>query len=214
MSNNARKRIKWHMGYAAAWMELLMILLTIGFSLSLYCRAQGTCRRIPAHGFDAPTMAAFRGQYTNSIYEYAVTIPKGLVGHSSPPPAPMHGFGILLGPHKEGYLWVDGSWNALDYISSETAARDIRNYIEKRGAIVSSSKDTPWILDGIPATRITIQYKCPNGEGIIVSDAVIALSSNRAKIWLACLDTPLSRYEEDKKILEEILKSWRIGEGK
>jgi hypothetical protein len=121
----------------------------------------------------------------------------------------MHGFGILLGPKGEGYIWVDGSWNSLDYESSQEMGRDIDAYLQKRGAIVSSAEVRPWILAGIHATRVTLQYRCPDSQEVFVNETVVALSPDKSKAWQVRLDTKQSRYEEDLRIYEAVLKSWR-----
>jgi hypothetical protein len=170
---------------------------------------QRTCRPFPVSGFDDPSMASHRGEYINSLYEYSVSIPAELVGHSSPPPAPSHGFGILLGLQKDGYLWIDGSWNSFGYESSQAVGRDNSVYLKERGAVISSTKTRSWMLAGIPASRSTLQYRCPGSQEVIINDVVAALSPDKSKVWQICLDTKQSRYERDLAIYEAVLRSWR-----
>ncbi len=187
----------------------LAMLLAAGLLQNCMCIAQHTCRGVPPPGFDVPSMASFRGEYTNSVYEYSVTIPAGLTGYSSPPPSPAHGFGVSLGAKKEGYLWVDGSWNSLEFESSEMAAQAVGDYLKKRGAIISESKVGPWKLGEFLASRVIVRYSCPGSGGLFVRDEVVALSTSKSKIWELGIDTPLVSYEQDCRILEAILKSWR-----
>jgi len=55
----------------------------------------GECGNFPDRDFENKENLAFKGPYENGNYMYAVTIPKGLTGYSSPSPSPHHGFGIV-----------------------------------------------------------------------------------------------------------------------
>ncbi len=209
MSNRACRADKRSRANVPFAITLLRVVLAAGLSSDQICGDQQTCRAMPAPGFDAPSMASHRGEYVNSVYEFAVSIPNGLIGQSSPPPAPSHGFGILLGPKGGGYLWVDGSWNSLEYQSSEMAARDISVYMKERGATVSQSKVNSWKLGKFPATRVTVWYRCPDSREVFINEEVVAVSLDKSTIWKVGLDTRVERYDRDVKIFEAVLKSWR-----
>ena len=184
-------------------------MLAIGsVAVDQLCGEQKACRWLPIAGFDDPSMASYASTYVNYDYEFKVSIPTGLIGHSSPPPAPNHGFGILLGQRGEGYVWVDGSANSLEYKSSEMAARNKIELLKDRGAIISESRMNRSRLGGFTATRLTVWYHCPDFEEMFVNEQVLALSPDKSPIWVVGLDTKQSRYEKDRRVFESILKSW------
>ena len=189
--------------------SVLAVMLAVGsVAVDRLCGEQQACRWLPIAGFEDPSMASHTGVYVNSVYRYKVSIPAGLIGHSSPPPAPNHGFGILLGQRGDGYIWVDGSWNSLEYESSEKAAHEGMEFLEDRGTAISRSKMNPWKLGGFQATRLTVWYRCPDSPDVFVTEQLFALNQDKSMIWVVGLDTKQSRYEKDFRVFESILKSW------
>jgi len=208
MSNRACRNSKLSKGNAGMTISMLAAMLVVGWSVDHLCADQKICRWVPIAGFDDPSMASYTDTYFNSDYEFKVSIPNGLIGHSSPPPAPNHGFGILLGKRGDGYVEVDGSANSLEYESSEIAVRNNVGFLKDRGAIISKSRMNRSRLGGFTATRLTVWYHCPGSDEMFVKEQVVALSPDKSPIWVVGLDTKQSRYEKDRRVFESILKSW------
>lgn len=97
MSNNISWTYKKSGRNTSNVISVLAVMLAIGsVAVDQLCGEQKACRWLPIAGFDDPSMASYASTYVNYDYEFKVSIPTGLIGHSSPPPAPNHGFGILL----------------------------------------------------------------------------------------------------------------------
>jgi hypothetical protein len=105
------------------------------FSLaSVGGRAQGTlCGQFPEAGFDSPEMSSYVARYSNPNYLFAVTIPQGFVGHSSPPPNPQHGFGVVLSWEPRAYFWFSSGSNSGDWQNEREVLAD---YLKWHGADV------------------------------------------------------------------------------
>ena len=98
------------------------------------------------------------GRYTNGDYGYAVTIPKNMAAFRTPPPAPNHGFGMNLSTMPDSYLWVDASYDVLEYPG--TIAEWKVQLLRERGASNATiRKQSKTNLGGLAAVRIVIDYE-------------------------------------------------------
>ena len=166
--------------------------------------------------------AVFAGRYENYVYGYSVEIPEGLVGLGSTPPAPQHGFVIDLEDTRalkrrerrdspRPYVSVDGSYNSLMWTRLDEAAADQLTYLREKGVPRPVLSKTRTTLAGLPALRVVAHYE--RGGETWVSDDIVALrrsplSGEVSVAYTLDMDTPLSRYERDRPVLEALLKSW------
>ncbi len=97
-----------------------------------------------------------RGTYVNYQYHYTVKVPADLIAFKNQPPMPDHGIGIRL-PDASAYLWVDGSYDAIFWGSSEVAADDMLAWHPERRLV--SRQNTK--LGGLPAIRSDVPLQKP-----------------------------------------------------
>lgn len=166
--------------------------------------------------------AVFEGRYRNDVYGYSVRIPAGMRGAGSTPPAPQHGFGIDLDDPRstawkgardlpKSYLYVDGSYNSLEWARVEDAADARLGYLRGDGREVHVRGRTRTSLGGLPALRVVAHY---GGRGErMVYDAVFAFRMDEggaSAVYTLALSTPLSKYERDRPVLEEMRAAWHL----
>ncbi len=154
--------------------------------------------------------ASWRDRYVNIDYQYEVRIPRGFVAYNSPPPNPQHGFGIRLGAPGQGYLWVDGSWNSAEHRSAREAAEEFLGYVKSDRARILDVKHERALLGSEAGDRMLVRYQCPGDPTVFVYDYFVMLSARTGIVYTIALDTPLTRYAEDRKVQEAIIKSWKL----
>jgi hypothetical protein len=152
------------------------------------------------------------GVYRNPNYLYAITLPPGVVCLSDPPPVPQHGCGIQLSEDSSAYLWVDGSYNTLERVSSSDALRDQCDEFLQEGTEVVVLKHVSTLLGDLPAERLTVRYRKVGEITATVKDVVVGLRGEIENygdmIYTIGLISPESRFANDDKIFEAILQSW------
>lgn len=165
--------------------------------------------------------AVFKGRYKNYVYGYFVSIPAGMVGVGSTPPAPQHGFGIDLDdPYStawngatccpKSYLYVDGSYNSLEWKWLDDAVASHLNFLREKAENVRVQSRTLTRLGGLRAVRVIALYE--EGSVEMVSDEVVAFmheaGDEASVVYTLGLSTPLSKYERDRPVLETMQESW------
>ena len=164
--------------------------------------------------------AVFEGRYENYVYGYSIDIPTGMVGLGSTPPAPQHGFGIDLDNPRstawirgtefpKSYVYVDGSYNSMEYKRLYDVAEAHLRYLRENGRDVRLWERKTTRLGGLTATRFVARYE--EGSVEMVSDEVIAFrreGSEATVVYKLSLSTPLAKYERDRLVLEALMKSW------
>ncbi|MCA1619570.1 MAG: hypothetical protein LC795_09730 [Acidobacteria bacterium] len=163
--------------------------------------------------------AVFEGRYENYVYGYSVHLPAGMVGAGSTPPAPQHGFGIDLDHPRstvwrgvrgfpKSYLYVDGSYNSLEWERLDDAVNAHLSYKREDGVAVRVLSKTQTRLGDLRAVRVVARYE-ERGEQM-VWDAVFAFGDGASPVYTLALSTPLSKYERDRPVLEEVRATWRL----
>ena len=146
------------------------------------------------------------GYYRNYTYGYSIVIPEGLVGKSSPLPMPQHGVGILLSMNPIGYLFVDGSYNSVEWKSSEKAAEEHIEFTKNESEGIISVQKNNLLFNNIEATRILVKYKCPNAD--MYRDMFIFID-NRGIVYKVVLRSVEKKYNDYKKIMDQVIDSWK-----
>ncbi|MBV8855606.1 MAG: hypothetical protein JOZ02_01475 [Acidobacteria bacterium] len=161
--------------------------------------------------------AVFEGAYRNFPYGYSVEIPAGMVGLGSTPPAPQHGFGIDLDNPRsprwpqeaefpKSYVYVDGSYNSLEWEGLGDAVNFGLRCLRKEGKNVRVRSRTKTSLGGLRAVRVVALYE--QGGEAMVSDEVVSIDDETGVVFTLGLSTPLPKYERDRPALEALRKSW------
>jgi hypothetical protein len=168
------------------------------------------CGDFPQPSFDDPESSRFTGLTYNPNYGYSVIIPEGLVGHSAAPPAPYHGFGIVLSGEPRSYLYVDGSYNSLELESLEKVQAQYLKWLKEKSKKIISVKHSITQLGSLKARRYIALHTCPKVRGDLINDYTFAFSKGKDIIYTVALITTAERYKKDKCVLETILKTWKL----
>jgi len=156
----------------------------------------------------------WKSTYANYEYGYSLTIPRGLVGLSPPAPWPQHGIEIRLAGNHYAHILTNADFSAVDYPSLDAAVdSDLR---EPR----QNSTETQLVsrrrarLRSLEAMRVMVRYKEAVSGTTFVEETITAI--RRAKgpeegvLYTIRLVTPEQRYQNDRKVFESILRSWRF----
>lgn len=181
---------------------LLMILM-----LASGTAGSGDCGNFPEVDFRGSSHPQFAGTYRNFPYGFRVRIPRGLTAYGSPAPAPSHGAGIILSWEPRSYLYVDGTYNVLDFASLEAVADQAEGFVRQDALKVIGVARTPAWLGRYRALRITMHHTCGSGD-TFVADKFILLSRNI--VYTVTLTSPESRYRSDRAVLEAIARSFEL----
>jgi hypothetical protein len=164
---------------------------------------------------------AFEGRYSNYDYAYSVQIPKGMVGFGSC--ITNHGFGIDLtnptsrvwteltpkGIYPKSYVYVDASYNSAEWQSFDEAFRAlVMNPKDKGITDVELVTRNPTHLSRLTAMRFVVRY-AKFGQPMM-RDMVLAFRGRNDIMYTIDLTTPVSSYEEDKKVLSWMQRTWRL----
>jgi len=164
---------------------------------------------------------AFKEHYSNYDYAFSVQIPKGMIGFGSC--LTNHGFGIDLtnpasrlwtertrdGVYPQSYLFVDASYNGLEWQSLDEAMKANLEYLKDDGVkdIELVSKITAHLAK-LRAIRFVARYN-KFGEAM-VEDVVLALRRDGDIVYSLELTTPASRYDIDKEIVTKMHQTWHL----
>ena len=184
-------------------MPALLILLMLASGHA----GAGDCGNFPAVDFRGSSNPAFTSTYLNYPYGYRVRIPRGLAAYGTPAPAPNHGAGIILSWDPRSYLFVDATYNVLDFASLDAAADQAESFVREDSLKVLSVVRGRSSLGRSQALRITIRHTCGSGE-VFVTDEYILLT--RGIVYTVTLTAPESRYRSDRAVLEAIARSFEL----
>ena len=165
------------------------------------------------------------GLYSNYDYAFSVSVPQGLVGCRDSPPLPNHGFGISLiekscdwmnrtkdDIYPKAYIYIDASYNSLEWKSFDEAIESNISYLKNREGIsnVKLVQRIPTRLSRLPASLSTIHYKSFGEE--MVEDILFAFRNEKSTVivYTICLTVPATQYDEQRKFLVKMQKTWRL----
>ena len=151
----------------------------------------------------------YRGLYENKAYGYSVAIPPNLVGYDGVNPLYQQGFGILLATEPQSYIFVNGEPNSLEFVRPADAAARFLEYLRKHGSKVESSKITESQLGTLKSALLVATYTCPGSTERYVRTSMVAISPDKSKLYEVTLYSRIDRFEQDRNVLEALLKSWK-----
>jgi len=163
---------------------------------------------------ERPDYLVERGRYSNYDYGYSVRIPKGLTGLRSPSPFPNHGFVIQLSDHPQASCSVDASYNAAEWSSfNDVIEANLDSFKRHVGGEVSIVARGPTTLGGLRAIRFTMKAKTAAPNDPEVREVLVAFRKAAGEVGIVyeiVLTTPTSRYNEDKQVVADLQKTWRL----
>ena len=163
------------------------------------------CRNVPRPDFGQPPNVPLTGEFDDTPYGYAVTIPSGLTAYAGAEHPPQ-GFGIVLSWDPRAYLRVDAAYDVFYDITAEAVHRRDAGAVRLHDKLLAD-QTKPDMLGGELAERSRMQFQCPDDQQTYLHDDLIVMR-NRV-IYRLELQTVPSRYEQDAAILGAIQHSWR-----
>jgi hypothetical protein len=162
---------------------------------------------------------AVSGDYRNHSYGYAVTIPGGLRGFKSKPPAPVHGIFIPLAGGQDAKIDINAKYNTLEYKSVPEASQ------EENAWFVERYVDTPRIVSKSATlgsmAAISTEVRCleRGSRRSVVLDSIVAIGPATtdymtAVVYSLSLTSIDKRYLNDKKVYDRIVRSFKLTEAK
>lgn len=162
---------------------------------------------------EQPTPRTYANSYRNPNYAFSVVIPTSLAGTSTVPKEDECGINIPLSLDQHRYLWVGATDNSFQFSSVLWAVTFQRSWIEAEGAtILSFTRDPHYRLGNLNATRLTVRYQLSGSAIVMVKDYVLALKQKKDEIgtlYRIEMGTTEQEYAQDKKIFEQLVRSWR-----
>ena len=155
-----------------------------------------------------------RDQYSNYDYGYSVRIPKGLTALRSPSPFPNHGFIIKLSNHPQADLSANANYNAAEWNSFEDAINAHKDYFKDEvGGEVSIVSQVPAVLGGLKAIRFTMTPRTLRPRDTEVREVLLAFRRVAGEVGIVyevILTTVTSRYKNDKHLIADLQRTWRL----
>jgi len=151
------------------------------------------------------------GFYSNCGFGYAFYIPKNFIGHGSPDGTPQHGLVIPLSTQPETYVWVDGSFNALDWRTLDDAATFYRKALNDRGDNVSIVQRRVTKLGHLHALWLTFSYNERLSSSTRIEEIILARRKSEREaeiIYTLGLKTPRKGYERNRRTFQRVLQTW------
>lgn len=153
-----------------------------------------------------------RGMYRNHIYGYSLAVPSGLVGITDPAPAPQHGIMIPLSDDSKEQIWIDGSYNAALWSTTEDAMNEHIDWLRKEAdGVIQSSRQKIRLGRFIAIRDVTHYDDRATGEAM-VQDLTLAMRNAKGEgeiLYTIGLRTRKLDYEKHKPILNDVIKGWR-----
>lgn len=222
----ARRHIKWT--EKAVW--LCIIVLTLNCTCCGYTETHDTTLAINESAISSnvelpltndvnkaqdKNTRLLRGLYSNYDYAYSVLIPDGLNALIPAPPLPNHGFNITLFDKPKSYLWVDASYNASEWKSYNDVVKAHTGYVKDNGGTnIRVVQQSPTQLSTLKAVHFVIQYEDHVSNELVMRDVIFAFRREQGGDEInyeIVLIAPVSRYDEDKEVVIELQKTWRLG---
>jgi hypothetical protein len=187
--------------------RLLAVLLLAAAAAGV--RAAEPCGHFPSPGFDGPDMRRVEHHYTNVQYLYSVELPPGHAAYTNPGPQPDHGVGIVLSWEPRAYLFVDGTYDAIEWKTPRAAATQMLAWTREASTAVLSHARTAARLGRLRAVRQVVRHRCATLPDVYVDDEVVAIDNREGIVYQLSLRTTEARYAADKALMDGMLASWR-----
>ncbi|HEV8431030.1 MAG TPA: hypothetical protein VGQ41_24210 [Pyrinomonadaceae bacterium] len=160
-----------------------------------------------------PSPRTYTNAYQNLKYRYSLVVPASFAGTSTVPKEDERGINIAISSDQNRYIWVGATENVFQFSSLWWATTFQRFWIEADGSkIVSFAREPHYRLGYLKGTRLTVRYKRPGADKVLVKDFVLALKSNKndvGTLYRVEMASTEKDYNSDKKTFEQIAKSWR-----
>lgn len=155
----------------------------------------------------------YRGRYVNLAYEYSVRIPKGLTAYDGRNQTRHNGFALGFAKAPQSVIFVSGDPNSAEYNTPREVATEEVEWLRQRGKKIESETITESRLGTLEAVLLVAVYTCPGSETRHIKSSIMALSPDKSSFYELELYSPADRYESDRVVLDQIIKSWKMISG-
>jgi len=156
----------------------------------------------------------WKGAYANYEYGYSLRIPRGLVGLSPPAPQPQHGIEIRLPGNQHAHILTNADFSASDFASLDAVVDSDLQESRKSVKDLQVVNRQRRRLRRLEAIRLVVRYDDMTSGATLMNETITAIRSARrpeeAVLYTISLVTPAKQYKNDRKVLEGILRSWRL----
>ena len=156
----------------------------------------------------------YTGNYLNPTFGFSVVIPQGLTGKGEPEPQPQHGFVIVLSSEDRATLSIAGNYNAALWNSLDEAYDHLYSYTSEGAKSVTLLEKRKDLMDTLPAIRFSIRYVKERTDVARIRSELISIrkctTSDVQVINTIVLDTSEHRFQEDRLLMDNLLKTWKI----
>jgi hypothetical protein len=191
--------------YSTVFCVAAVAALAVLLSNPVFAARGDYCGKIPQPGFDQPPNQPRSARYVNAEYGYSVSIPPKLNGYVSPQ-GPERGFGIVLSWTPRAFLHVDAAYDAFFDITASGVHRSDLVAIRLHDTVVDDQASNV-LLARKEGGRYLTRVRCGDDPQIFIHDQVIVIVNR--EIYRLDLQTVPARYDEDVKLLNAMLQSWR-----
>jgi hypothetical protein len=172
------------------------------------CASSSFACDFPPRGYLHEPRIKFTGFYQNDADGYSVVIPNHVAGYD-PNLARHSGFGIPLGEQSQSFVLVQADPNSLeDAVPIDTALRLLR-YMREEKKTIESLHIQRSHLGSLEAAEMLVTYTCLGSAKRYTMVAVIAIGPGKDPVYEAILYCPASRYLDDRRVFDQLLKSWK-----
>jgi len=150
----------------------------------------------------------YTGIYRNEAWGFEVIIPDGFVGEDGSAGS-HHGFGVSLGSTPRSTISVTGEANSLEFNRPMDAALNQVSYLQRDGNEVDSVSIGPEHLGSLDASELIVTYRKKGTAQQETMAAFIAIGPKKSPVYEVILTSPTSRYKNDRRVLDELVHSWK-----
>jgi hypothetical protein len=152
------------------------------------------------------------GRYSNYDYAFSVSVPNGITAFRNRAPFPNHGFGIDISKSQQSYLWIDASYNGLEWKSFDDAIKANLEFLRREGAAeVKLTEQSSTYLSRLRAVRFVAKYNLSGKP--MAQESILAFRREKNKeeiVYSINLRTPTNRFERDRALVAEMQSTWRL----
>jgi hypothetical protein len=190
---------------------VVLAIIIIGLLLSPVGNQAGGCDDFPFKRLlNGGARYTYRGRYVNEAYEYSVMIPAGLAAYDGRNQANHEGFGMALGGPPQSFIFVRGQHNSAGYETPREAATRMLEWMREDGKQIEAANISESRLGTLNSALLVVSYACPGSPERQRRASVVALGPDKGFLYALELYSPDSRYESDRVVLDELIKSWKM----
>jgi hypothetical protein len=151
--------------------------------------------------------------FRSEAFLYSIVVPSGLKCCHQAAPSAVHGCSVELAGERQARLWVDGSYNTMDFDSADAALRWSVGRRLTPGATLSVLRRETTSLGDLAAVRLTLRLGEVTSSGATVEDIVIGIGAPRQGrgeiIYTLGLISPAADYSKHQETFERFVGSWK-----